>query len=104
MVNQMTIDPLIMAGLYRMGKFDNFIPFWRNYSKEIKYGEIYYYLDIKGYPVHQLEWDQSLLKVCLENLKIIMKGQYHTGETDYLMRYGKVYNYTLAHFPNQEHR
>src|SRR5690625_4232023 len=40
---------------------------------------IYYYMDEKGYPPQQLEWDQKLWWVHLEAMIAMLKGYLHTG-------------------------
>ncbi len=65
-----------------------------------QYGGIYYYLDVKGYPPQQLEWDQKLWWVHIETLISLIKGYYLTGNEECLKWFGKVHDYTWSHFPD----
>ncbi|HOF22398.1 MAG TPA: AGE family epimerase/isomerase, partial [Bacteroidales bacterium] len=49
-----------------------------NYSWDNEYGGIFYFMDIKGKPVQQLEWDQKLWWVHMETLISLIKAYYHT--------------------------
>lgn len=68
-----------------------------------EYGGIFYFLDIKGYPPQQLEWDQKLWWVHMEALIALSKGFLHTGRQDLEDWYSRVHNYTWTHFPDPEH-
>lgn len=57
-----------------------------------KYGDIFYFMDVKGYPPQQLEWDQKLWWIHLETLISLLKGYKLTGSElclGYLNRQGK---------------
>ncbi|MCB0460985.1 MAG: AGE family epimerase/isomerase, partial [Flavobacteriaceae bacterium] len=49
-----------------------------NYSWDEKYGGILYFMDAKGAPPQQLEWDQKLWWVHLETLVALSKAYEHT--------------------------
>jgi N-acylglucosamine 2-epimerase len=72
------------------------------YSWDEQDGGIFYFLDAKGHPVQQLEWDQKLWWVHLETLVGLAKAYESTGEDIYLQWYEKVHNYTWSHFPDPE--
>jgi N-acylglucosamine 2-epimerase len=72
------------------------------YGWDKEYGGIFYFLDIKGYPVQQLEWDQKLWWVHMETLITLIKGYYHTRDSDCLQWFEKVHDYTWAHFPDKD--
>jgi len=71
-----------------------------NYSWDDKYGGIYYFLDVKGYPPQQLEWDQKLWWVHMEAIITVLKGYLHTGNQNCLEWFEKIHNYTWNHFPD----
>ncbi len=68
---------------------------------DTEYGGIYYFLDSKGYPPQQLEWDQKLWWVHVETLISLIKGVALTGSQECLEWFEKVHDYTWAHFPDQ---
>jgi N-acylglucosamine 2-epimerase len=63
-----------------------------------EYGGVYYFLDIKGFPPQQLEWDQKLWWVHCETLVALAKAYRHTKEEVYLQWFHKVHDYTWTHF------
>lgn len=69
---------------------------------DTEYGGIFYFLDLKGYPPQQLEWDQKLWWVHLETLVALLKGYTLTGNEACLEWFEKVHDYTWAHFPDPE--
>ena len=74
-----------------------------NHSWDQKYGGIFYFMDAKGYPPQQLEWDQKLWWVHLESLVALAKAFEHTQDEQVMAWYHKVHEYTWAHFsdPNK---
>ncbi|MCJ7448979.1 MAG: AGE family epimerase/isomerase [Bacteroidales bacterium] len=74
-----------------------------NYSWDKEYGGIYYFLDIKGKPVQQLEWDQKLWWVHIETLISLIKGYYHTKNPDCLKWFERVQEYTWSHYPDPQY-
>jgi len=72
------------------------------HSWDTKYGGIYYFLDIKGYPPQQLEWDQKLWWVHIETLISLIKGYELTGNQQCLTWFEKVHDYTWSHFPDPD--
>ena len=63
-----------------------------------EYGGIFYFLDIKGYPVQQLEWDQKLWWVHIETLISLAKGYRLTGNAECKQWFEKIHSYTWEHF------
>jgi len=68
-----------------------------------KHGGIFYFLDVKGHPPQQLEWDQKLWWVHLEALVALSKAYYHTKNPEILKWYVKVHKYAWNHFPDKEY-
>ncbi len=73
------------------------------YAWDESYGGLYYFLDAKGYPPQQLEWDQKLWWVHLETLIALLKGYLHTQDPQCLLWFQKVHDYTWAHFTDADH-
>jgi N-acylglucosamine 2-epimerase len=67
-----------------------------------KYGGIYYYMDRKGFPPQQLEWDQKLWWVHVESLISTLKGYQLTGSKECLQWAEKLHDYTWNHFRDNE--
>ncbi len=63
-----------------------------------EYAGIYYFLDCKGYPTQELEWDQKLWWVHIEALISLLKGYQLTGSKDCWRWFEKVHSYTWEHF------
>jgi N-acylglucosamine 2-epimerase len=72
------------------------------YGWDKTHGGIFYFLDVKGYPPQQLEWDQKLWWVHMETLITMLKGYLHTGDERCREWFEKVHAYTWAHFPDSE--
>lgn len=72
------------------------------YSWDDKFGGIFYFMDVKGRPPQQLEWDQKLWWVHLETLVALAKAYEYTQNSDFLKWYKKVHNYTWSHFSDPE--
>ena len=68
------------------------------YSWDTKYGGILYFMDAKGKPPQQLEWDQKLWWVHLETLVALSKAYALTNRKDVWSWYQKVHNYSWSHF------
>jgi N-acylglucosamine 2-epimerase len=73
------------------------------YGWDKKYGGIFYFLDRKGFPPQQLEWDQKLWWVHIEALISLLKGYQLTGSQECLEWFEKVHNYTWEHFKDPIH-
>ncbi len=72
------------------------------YGWDEKYGGIFYFLDLKGNPPQQLEWDQKLWWVHIETLITLIKGYALTGNEECLRWFEKVHDYSWAHFADAE--
>ena len=73
------------------------------YGWDKKYGGIFYFLDRKGHPTQQLEWDQKLWWVHIETLISMLKGYQLTGSKDCLNWFEAVHDYTWEHFKDKEY-
>lgn len=72
------------------------------YAWDTKYGGIFYFMDIKGNPPQQLEYDQKLWWVHIETLIALLKGYLHTGDEKCWIWFEKLHDYTFKHFPDPE--
>ena len=72
------------------------------YGWDKEYGGIFYFLDVKGYPPQQLEWDQKLWWVHLETLVALAKAYRFTKRPTIWAWFEKVHQYTWDHFPDPE--
>lgn len=72
------------------------------YAWDKTYGGIFYFLDIKGNPPQQLEWDQKLWWVHIETMISLAKGFLHTGDQRCMEWFMKVHDYTWQHFVDAE--
>lgn len=73
------------------------------YSWDKKHGGIFYFMDRKGCPPQQLEWDQKLWWVHVETLISLLKGYQLTGSEPCLQWFQKVHEYTWNHFKDPEY-
>ncbi len=73
------------------------------YGWDEQYGGLFYFLDIKGNPPQQLEWDQKLWWVHVETLISLIKGYALTGDLRCLEWFEKVHDYTWSHFTDSEY-
>jgi N-acylglucosamine 2-epimerase len=72
------------------------------YGWDKEYGGVFYFLDIKGNPPQQLEWDQKLWWVHLEALVCMAKAYQLTGNKKAEHWFEKLHDYTWAHFKDDE--
>jgi N-acylglucosamine 2-epimerase len=68
-----------------------------------KHGGIFYFLDIKGHPVQQLEWDQKLWWVHIETLISMAKAYRLTGNQECKKWFETIHEYTWNHFKDPEY-
>ncbi len=68
-----------------------------------EFGGIYYFLDRKGNPPQQLEWDQKLWWVHIESLISTLKGYQLTGSTECLHWAETIHDFTWNHFKDNEY-
>ena len=72
------------------------------YAWDKEFGGIFYFMDAKGAPPQQLEWNQKLWWVHLEALIALSKAFLLTGRQDVWDWYKKVHQYSWKHFPDPE--
>jgi N-acylglucosamine 2-epimerase len=68
-----------------------------------KYGGIFYFLDIKGHPLQQLEWDQKLWWVHIETLISMAKAYRLTGKVECKNWFETIHEYSWKHFKDTEY-
>jgi N-acylglucosamine 2-epimerase len=68
-----------------------------------KYGGIFYFLDLKGHPVQQLEWDQKLWWVHIETLISMAKAYRLTGNEACKNWFETIHEYSWTHFKDPEY-
>lgn len=73
------------------------------YGWDKQYGGIFYFMDRKGFPPQQLEWDQKLWWVHIEALISLLKGYQLIGSEECLTWFEKTHEYTWSHFKDPEH-
>ena len=74
-----------------------------SFAWDKEYDGIYYFLDAKGYPPQQLEWDRKLWWVHLETLVALSMGYLLTKNEKCWQWYQKVHEYTWNHFTDSEY-
>ena len=73
------------------------------YGWDKEYGGIFYFMDRKGYPTQELEWDQKLWWVHLESAIAMIKGYQLTGNEKCLDWFLKLHDYLWTHFKDAEY-
>ena len=73
------------------------------YGWDKEFGGIFYFLDVKGHPPQQLEWDQKLWWVHLEALVCMAKAFQLTGNAKAKYWFEKLHNYTWSNFKDKEY-
>jgi N-acylglucosamine 2-epimerase len=73
------------------------------YAWDKEYQGIFYFMDVKGYPPQQLEWDQKLWWVHMETLIALLKGYQNTENPKLWNWFEKVHDYTWNHFPDPQY-
>ena len=66
------------------------------------HGGLFYFLDLRGRPPQQLEWDQKLWWVHVETLVTMLKGYLHTRDPRCLAAFEKVHDYAWSRFPDPD--
>lgn len=74
-----------------------------NYGWDKEYGGLFYFMDRKGFPPQQLEWDQKLWWVHIETLIAMLKGYQLTGDNRCIDIFEKVHDYVWSHFKDPEY-
>ena len=67
------------------------------------HGGLFYFMDSKGHPPEQLEWDQKLWWVHLETLVALVKAWRMTGRADCREALHRVHDYAWSRFPDPDH-
>jgi N-acylglucosamine 2-epimerase len=75
-----------------------------NYGWDKEFGGIFYFMDLKGYPPQELEWDQKLWWVHIETLISMIKGYALTGDERCLQWFKTVHDYTWQRFKDPKYR
>ena len=73
------------------------------YGWDKKYDGIFYFMDLKGHPTQELEWDQKLWWVHIETLITMIKGYRLTGDKRCLEWFNRVHDYVWSHFADSEY-
>lgn len=73
------------------------------YGWDKEFGGIYYFMDRKGYPQQQLEWDQKLWWVHIEAAIAMIKGYQLTGNQKCLDWFLKLHDYLWTRFKDKEY-
>lgn len=73
------------------------------YGWDKQYGGIFYFLDRKGYPQQQLEWDQKLWWVHIESAICMLKGYQLTGNEKCLDWFNKLHDYMWKNYKDAEY-
>ena len=73
------------------------------YGWDKEYGGIYYFMDLKGCPPQELEWDQKLWWVHIETLISMIKGYALTGDERCLEWFNRIHDYVWTHFKDPEY-
>ena len=73
------------------------------YSWDKDHGGIFYFMDLKGNPPEQLEWDHKLWWPHIEGMIACLKGFYHTQNPDLWEWFIKLHNYTWEKFVDEEY-
>lgn len=73
-----------------------------DYGWDKEFGGIYYFMDLKGCPPQELEWDQKLWWVHIETMISMIKGYAFTGDRKCLEWFKRVHDYTWEHFKDKE--
>ena len=72
------------------------------YGWDKQYGGIFYFLDVKGNPPQQLEWDQKLWWVHIEAIVSLLKGYHLTGDERCWQWFEKIHTYIWKNFVDKE--
>lgn len=73
------------------------------YGWDKEHGGIFYFMDYKGHPVQQLEWDQKLWWVHIETLISLLKGYEQTQSLECLKWFEIIHDYTWSHFKDKDY-
>jgi len=68
-----------------------------------EHGGIFYFMDMKGRPPQQLEWDQKLWWVHVEAMIACIVAFRETRNPVFWNWYMRIHEYTMSHFPDPQH-
>lgn len=74
-----------------------------SYGWDKEYGGLYSFLDVKEFPLEQLEWDRKLWWPQIEGMIACLKGFYLTGNEDCWEWFLRLEAYTREHFVDEEY-
>ncbi len=74
-----------------------------DYGWDKSHDGIFYFMDVKGNPPQQLEWDQKLWWVHLEAIIAMLKGYKHTKDERCWQWFERLHDYSWQHFADEEH-
>lgn len=74
-----------------------------DYGWDKEYGGIFYFMDRKGYPQQQLEWNQKLWWVHMEAAIAMLRGYQLTGNETSLEWFCRLDDYMWNHFKDSEY-
>lgn len=74
-----------------------------SYGWDKEYGGIFYFMDRRGFPTQELEWDQKLWWVHIESAIAMIKGYRLTGNRECLDWFMKLDDYLWKHFKDTEY-
>jgi N-acylglucosamine 2-epimerase len=74
-----------------------------DYAWDKQYQGLYYFMDIKGAPPQQLEWDQKLWWVHIETLIALLKAYRFTRDERCLQRFQMIHEYSWSRFADPEY-
>lgn len=77
--------------------------FMLEYGWDKEFGGIFYFLDRKGHPTEQLEWDQKLWWVHLETLVALSKAYLFSGDAACWTWFKRIHEYAWTHFSDPEY-
>ena len=73
----------------------------RGWDKD--YGGIFYFVDLRGKPVEQLEWFMKLWWPHTEALYATLLAHHLTGRKSMKSSYERIHEYAWSHFPDKEY-
>ena len=73
-----------------------------DHSWDPEYGGIFAFMDARGKPPQQLEWDQKIWWAHLETLVALLMGYTRLGSQECRTWFERVHDYTWSHFPDPE--
>jgi N-acylglucosamine 2-epimerase len=71
-----------------------------DFSWDKEFGGIFAFMDARGKPPQQLEWDQKLFWVHAETLVACLMGYAATGRKECMTWFERVHEYTWQHYPD----